>query len=160
MVLVPLLQRDSYSQISDLHIQQFSELEVLEVLDYKINNEVDQPFAYIFYKRGVKIGAYWLRIMNDKMVYGADLVVNENKEQPVEILGVQTGFPYLMIQVHDEQLLQEGKYIYATFDYRKWHRLDIEEGKRAYAVVGDYGEGTMGDSSVLIYNQEQQIIYE
>lgn len=160
MVLVPLLQRDSYSKISDVHIQQLSELEFLEVLDYKINNEVDKPFAYIFYKRGVKVGAYWLRIKNDEMEYGADLMLNENRKESVQVFGIRTGFPYLMIQIHDKQLLQEGKYIYATFNQKTWHRLDIEEGKRAYTLVGNYDEGSEGNSSVLIYNQEQQIIYE
>ncbi|WP_059049177.1 hypothetical protein [Paenibacillus senegalimassiliensis] len=160
IVLVPFLQRDSYSKISDLHIQQLSELEVLEVLDYKINNEMDKPIAYIFYKRGVKVGAYWLRIKNDEMEYGADLMQNENKEKSVQVFGVRTGFPYLMIQIHDKQLLQEGKYIYATFNQKTWYRLDIEEGKRAYTLAGNYDEGAEGNSFVLIYNQEQQIIYE
>lgn len=53
-LLTQLTQRESYSPITDSHIQQLQEKEHFEVLDVKINNEVDKPFAYVFYQRGAK----------------------------------------------------------------------------------------------------------
>lgn len=160
LALIYFAQRDSYSKISDLHIQQLSEKEHIEILDVAMRNELDKPFAYVYYKRGVKVGAYYISVINDKLVYGMDLMLNEDQDSPVQVFGIRTGYPYLMIQINDDRLLQEGNQIYTTFNQNKWHRLDIDRSKRNYIVTGDYDEASDGRSSVQIYNANHESIFE
>jgi hypothetical protein len=160
LALIHFSQRDSYSKISDLHIQQLSEKEHIEILDVEMKNDLDKPFAYVFYKRGVKVGAYYLSVINDKLVYGMDFMLNEDEDKPVQVFGIRTGYPYLMIQINDDHLLKEGDQIYATFNQNKWHRLDIDSSKRNYIVSGDYDEASDGRSSVQIYNAKKEMIFE
>lgn len=155
-----LSQKESYSKISDLHIEQLREMEHIEILDVKINNDIDQPFAYVFYKRSYKIGACIVRVINKKLDYGMDLMLTEDNSKPVQVFGIRTGYPYLMIQINDDHLLQEGRYIYATFNQKKWHRLDMNGSRRNYIFSGDYDEGLTGSSSVQIYNEEKELIFE
>lgn len=158
--LIHFSLRDTYSKISDLHIQQLSEKEHIEILDVAMKNDLDKPFAYVYYKRGVKVGAYYLSVINEKLVYGVDFMLNEDEDKPVQVFGVRTGYPYLMIQINDDHLLHEGNQIYATFNQNKWHRLDIDRSKRNYIVTGDYDEASDGRSSVQIYNAKRKLIFE
>lgn len=155
-----LTQRESYSPITDSHIQQLQEKEHFEVLDVKINNEVDKPFAYVFYQRGAKIGACVVNVINQKLDYHMDLMLNEDDRNPVQVFGVQTGYPYLMIRIHDDQLLQEGSIIQATFNQNDWHQLGLDPSRRDYIVLGDYDEAAQGTTSVQIYNRNQELVYE
>ncbi|GJM78428.1 hypothetical protein HMSSN139_09240 [Paenibacillus sp. HMSSN-139] len=159
LALILFSQRDSYSKISDIHIQQLSEKEQIEILDVAMRNELDRPFAYVYYKRGVKVGAYYISVINDKLVYGMDFMLNEDTGSPVQVFGIRTGYPYLMIQINDVHLLQEGNQIYATFNQTKWHRLDIDHTKRNYMITGDNDEASKGRSSVQIYNADHELIF-
>ncbi|MGG3452704.1 hypothetical protein [Paenibacillus rhizolycopersici] len=160
LCLVFLLQRESYSKITNIQIEQLKKTESIEILDVKINNDDKKPYAYVFYKRGYSIGACTLRVINNRLDYHMDLMINEDPSKPVQIFGVRTGFPYQMIQINDDKLLKEGNYIHATFNQKKWHRLKIEALKRNYIISGDYDEGSTGRSSVEIYNREKQLIFE
>ncbi|MBM6995694.1 hypothetical protein IM700_008445 [Paenibacillus sp. DXFW5] len=159
-LLVYLTQREFYSPISDLHIQQLQEKENIEILDVKMNNEVDKPFAYVFYKRGVKIGACAVRVINQKLDYDMDLMLNEDDRKPVQVFGIQTGYPYLMIRIHDDQLLQDGSFIQASFNQDNWHRIKMDSSRRNYIVLGDYDEADQGRLSVQIYNKNKEVIFE
>lgn len=158
--LIYLSQRESYSQISDLHIEQLQEKEHIEILDVKINNGLDKPFAYVFYKRGYKIGACIVRVINKKLEYGMDLMLNEDNSKPVQVFGIRTGYPYLMIQINDDHLLKEGRYIYATFNQTKWHQFNMDGSRRNYIVSGDNDEASDGRSSIQIYNEKKELIFE
>ncbi|MFR9711105.1 hypothetical protein ACL02P_17245 [Paenibacillus sp. MB22_1] len=158
--IIFLLQQESYSKINNIQIEQLKSAENIEILDVKVNNEYEKPFAYVFYKRGTTLGACTLRVINKRLDYHMDLMINEDPSNPVQVFGVRTGFPYQMIQINDNKLLQEGSYIYATFNQRKWHRLKIKAPKRSYIISGDYDEGSTGSSSVEIYNKKNQQIFD
>lgn len=49
ILLVYLSQRESYSPVTNSHIQQLQEKENFEILDVKMNNEVDKPFKKELY---------------------------------------------------------------------------------------------------------------
>lgn len=67
------------------------------------------------------MGAYVLRVINNKLDYGMNFMMNADNNKPIQIFGSRTGFPYIMIQINDDHLLKEGNYIYATFNQVKWH---------------------------------------
>ncbi|GBK66016.1 hypothetical protein PbDSM24746_60200 [Paenibacillus macerans] len=158
--LIYLSQKESYSKISDIHIEQLKEKESIEILDVKKNNDLDKPFAFVFYKKGYKIGAYTVRVINNKLNYDMDFIINADNNKPVQVFGVRTGFPYLMIQINDDNLLKKGNYIYASFNQKKWHQLNLENLKRSYIISGDYDEASTGRSSVQIYNEKKELIFE
>lgn len=155
-----LLQRETYSKITDLHIEQLREKENIEVLDVVKNNDLDKPFAFVSYKQGYKIGAYVVRVINEKLEYGINIMDNVDSNKPVQVYGSRTGFPMLMVQINDDNLLSEGTYIYVTFNQEKWHRLDMEKLKRNYIISGGYDEASTGRSSVQIYNGNHEVIFE
>lgn len=155
-----LAQRESYAKITDLHIKQLKEIENIEILDVKKNNELNRPFALVFYKRGVKIGACIVEVINKKLEYSMDFMINVDHNDPVQIFGVRTGFPYLMIQINDDHLLKDSNYFNATFNQKEWHRVNIENLKRNYIISGEYDEASTGRSSVQIYNKKKELIFE
>ncbi len=155
-----LLQRETYSKIMDLHIEQLREKENIEVLDVVKNNDLEEPFAFVSYRQRQKIGAYVVRVINERLEYGINIKNSVDPSKPVQVYGSRTGFPMLMVQINDDNLLSEGTYIYVTFNQEKWHRLDMEKLKRNYIISGDYGEASIGRSSVQIYNGNHEMIFE
>ncbi|GJM75229.1 hypothetical protein HMSSN036_74450 [Paenibacillus macerans] len=111
-------------------------------------------------KKGYKIGAYTVRVINNKLDYAMDFIINVDNNKPIQVFGARTGFPYLMIQINDDNLLKEGNYIYASFNQKKWHQLNIDNLKRNYIISGDYDEASTGRSSVQIYNEKKELIFE
>ncbi|MNP72395.1 hypothetical protein D3C76_1689450 [compost metagenome] len=76
------------------------------------------------------------------------------------MFGIQTGYPYLMIRIHDDQLLQDGSFIQASFNQDNWHRIKMDSSRRNYIVLGDYDEADQGRLSVQIYNKNKEVIFE
>lgn len=159
-VIFLLLQRETYSKITDLHFEQLREKENIEVLDVVKNNDLEEPFAFVSYKQDQKIGAYVVRVINEKLEYGINIMNSVDPSKPVQVHGSRTGFPMLMVQINDDNLLSKGTYIYATFNQEKWHRLSMEKVKRNYIISGDYDEASIGRSSVQIYNGNNEVIFE
>ncbi|WP_059041999.1 hypothetical protein [Paenibacillus rubinfantis] len=65
-----------------------------------------------------------------------------------------------MIRIHDDQLLQEGSFIQATFNQNEWHRQEMDPSRKSYIALGDYDEAVQVSSSVHIYNADQEVIFE
>lgn len=159
--LIIYFLRDKYSEVSKDLIYEVAARENFKILDYEIMNDVERPFAYIFFERRYKIGVYWIMVKNNKLNYGESLIMGVSSKNKVETIGISSGYPYELIRIHDKDILNKGKVILFSFGNKKQHQLSMNKNKKDYMIVGDYEEGIQSSSpSLVILDEKDQIIYE
>lgn len=160
IVLMMYIEKDRYSEVTEDMIHEVSNIENLEILDYKIVNDGDKHFAYIFYEQLNKIGAYLVVVKNGKLMYNTDLIIGSDNKLKVQSLGIRSGYPYEVIRIHDEEILNSGRVLLFSFGNKKQHRLEVHRDKKDYLIVGDYGEADASSSSLFILDKDDQVIYQ
>lgn len=159
--LIIYLQRDKYSEVSKDLIYDVATRENFKILDYEIKNDVERPFAYVFFERRYKIGVYWIMVKNNKLNYGESLIMGVSSKNKVETIGISSGYPYELIRIHDQDILNKGKVLLFSFGNKKQHQLSMNKNKKDYMIVGDFEEGLQSSSpSLVIFDENDQIIYE
>lgn len=159
--LIIYFQRDKYSEVNKDLIYEVATRENFKILDYEIRNDVERPFAYVFFERRYKIGVYWIMVKNNKLNYGEDLIMGGSSKSKVETKGMGSGYPYELIRIHDEDILNKGKVLLFSFGNKKQHQLSMNKNKKDYMIVGDFKEGIQSSSpSLVILDDNDQIIYE
>jgi hypothetical protein len=160
IVFLMYLQKDHYSYLTENSINELKNKENIEILDYKIVNDVKEPFAYVFYKKENKLGSYIVRVIDNKPVYNIDFSINEDTADEIQAFGVSTGYPYAMIRINDEKILGNGEFIRFSFGNEKEYQVTLKDNKREYMFVGSYNEGYNQSASLEVIDKNSNIIYQ
>lgn len=153
-------QKVSYNELTNDSIEELRIKENIEILDYEIINNVKEPFAIVFYKKGYRIGSYSLKIINNKLVSNMEFLINEDINQSIQTFGRSSGYPYQLIRINDERFLEIGNYILFSFGNENKYRVTIKDNRKNYIIIGSYKESENQTAYLEVLDKNHEIIYK
>ncbi len=109
-----VLNKSPYTTITPALIKELSVEEELMILEYKIQNKSDVPFALIYFSKDGKIGAGYLTVKNNNPEFIQDIIVPQNIDRNIELIGSTGKYTYIAMSINNKDLRNKGNRIILT----------------------------------------------
>lgn len=161
-LVVNFISKDRYGVITDSQIGNVVAEEKITLLAEERLNHRNKPIALLFYEKDNLIGAYDVTNKNGNIHYLKAITVEKRNEMPIQFIGAQGEFAYVMVSINDKDILKNAEILTVTFgdnvSYSK--EVSLQDGNYIIVHENPLKEKRMVQNiNIDVYNSSGQVIY-